>query len=94
MLRIIAIFILIYLVFRIVFTFILPWIARWYLKRYRNRFYRDNPDAAEAAERRKEKRKQYPQRDETKKPDTDQLGEYVDFEEVEDEDKDNDQAGK
>jgi len=86
MLRILAIFILIYLIFRIIFTFVLPRVARWYLNRYRKRFYRENPEAAEAAEKQKKSREYYAQKEKAKKPDTDQLGEYVDFEEIEDKD--------
>ncbi len=78
MLRIIATFILIYLVFRFMTMVVFPWIARWYLKRYKKRFYQDNPGAADAA--RKHSREQKVARE----ADTDQIGEYVDYEEITD----------
>jgi hypothetical protein len=74
MLRLIATFILIYLVFRIVTAWIMPMIVRWYVNRHKKKYYEKNPEV---------------RRD---KPTTksDQLGEYVDFEEIkEDEKKDN-----
>ncbi len=52
MLRIIATFILIYLIFRIMISFVLPKIGQWYLNRHRDKFYRNNPGAAKARERR------------------------------------------
>jgi len=84
MLRVIAIFILIYLIFRVVITFIVPWIARWYLNRFKKRFYRDNPWAAEAEAKRKAQYRKYQESQKNRKPDTDQLGEYVDYEEIDD----------
>ncbi len=84
MLRVIATFILIYLVFRIIITFVVPWIARWYLKRAKKRFYRDNQWAAEAEEKRKAQHKKYKESQKERKLDTDQLGEYVDYEEIDD----------
>lgn len=82
MLRVIATFILIYLVFRVLTAYVFPWIARWYLKRYQKRFYRENPSAAKAGEKRRQQEKE--RQRQMKKPDTDKLGEYVDYEEIKD----------
>lgn len=89
MLRIIATFIFIYLLFRILTTMIFPAIARWYLKRYKKRFYQNNPWAARAEENNSQKRQTNHQKSPKSKPDTDQLGEYVDFEEIKDNDHEN-----
>lgn len=84
MLRVIATFILIYLIFRVVITFVVPWVARWYLRRVKNKFYRDNPWAAEAEAKRKAQHQKYQESRKNRMPDTDQLGEYVDYEELDD----------
>ncbi len=84
MLRIIATFIIIYLIFRVLTAYVFPLIVRWYLGRYKKKFYNDNPWAAEAAEKRKKESIHQSGKDKTKKPDTDRLGEYVDFEEIND----------
>ncbi len=86
MLRIIATFILIYLIFRFVTAVIFPLIARWYLKRYQRKFYRNNPEAAKAGERRKQEGVHIRQGKQGDKPQTSKLGEYVDFEEINDHD--------
>ncbi len=87
MLRVIVTFILIYLIFRLVITFVVPWVARWYLKRVKKKFYRENPWAAEAEAKRKAQYHKYQESQKNRKPDTDQLGEYVDYEELDDDDK-------
>ena len=66
MLRLIATFVLIYLVFRIVTAWIMPMIVRWYVNRYKKKYYQKNP----------------PRPTEPPPSKTDQLGEYVDFEEI------------
>ena len=71
MLRLIATFILIYLIFRIVTAWVLPMVVRWYVNRYKKKYYDKNQQA---------RREEPPAK-------TDQLGEYVDYEEVK-EDKD------
>lgn len=76
MLRLIATFVLIYLVFRIVTAWIMPMVVRWYVNRYKKKYYRENPQA---------KKQQTPSPKGQPPTRTDQLGEYVDFEEVEEE---------
>lgn len=74
MARIILIFILIYLIFRILTAWIFPRIVRWYVERYKKRFYEQNPAARSAGEKKE-------------KPLSDQIGEYVDYEEIKEKDK-------
>lgn len=85
--KIIATFILIYLVFRIFTTWVLPMIARWYINRYRKRFYERNPHARQAGQRKKQGDLHISYKGEAGKTSTDDLGEYVDFEEVKEKDK-------
>ncbi len=88
MLRIIGTFILIYLIFRILISYIFPKIGQWYLNRYRDKFYRNNPAAAKAKERRKKQGMHIRQEQDKQSADTDKIGEYVDFEELENKDPD------
>ncbi len=85
MLRIIATFIIIYLVFRVLTTVIFPWIAKWYIRRYQKRFYRNNPQAQQARRKRKNEGVHISRMDDKRKPDTDRIGEYVDYEEIREE---------
>ena len=88
MLRIIATFILIYLVFRVLTTIVFPWIARLYLNRYKKRFYRENPWAAEAGRKSsQEASRWHREKAKGREADTDRLGEYVDYEEIEEDSK-------
>ena len=84
MLRIIATFILIYLIFRIMIFFVFPKIGQWYLNRHRNKFYKNNPAAARARERREKQKMHVSQSGQKNTNDTDNIGEYVDFEEIKD----------
>jgi hypothetical protein len=85
MLKIIATFILIYLIFRIIISFVLPKIGQWYLNRHREKFYSNNPGAARAKERQKKHGMNISNNKKGKHTDTDKIGEYVDFEEIDDE---------
>lgn len=80
MLRIILTFILIYLIFRILTTYVFPWLVRWYLRRFQNRFYRDNPWHQQQQQHKKEGEVNISGAPPKSKKD--QLGEYVDFEEI------------
>ncbi len=84
MLRIIATFVLIYLIFRIMISFVFPRIGQWYLNRHRDKFYRNNPGAARAKERREKQGMRINQNGKEKHTDSDKIGEYVDFEEIDD----------
>lgn len=84
MLRIILTFIVIYLIFRIVLFFIIPKLGQWYLNRHRDKFYRSNPAAAKAKERRDQQQMHIKQNKDHRITDTENLGEYIDFEEIKD----------
>lgn len=86
MLRIILTFILIYLVFRILTTFVFPWLASWYLKRFSKRFYRNNQWQGQHHQQKQEHGVHISGKPpESKKDD---LGEYIDFEEIKEEKQD------
>ncbi|MDR4988328.1 MAG: hypothetical protein RG741_05755 [Bacteroidales bacterium] len=85
--KIIGTFILIYLIFRILVFYVMPRIGQWYLNRHRDRFYRNNPSAAKAKERMEKQGMRIAQDQKHQTTDTDNIGEYVDFEDVEDDDK-------
>ncbi len=82
--KIIATFIIIYLIFRIVIFYIIPKIGQWYLNRHRNKFYRNNPAAAKAKKRMEKQGMQISQESKYQSTDSDNIGEYVDYEEIED----------
>ncbi len=82
MLRIILTFIIIYLIFRIVLFFIIPRLGQWYLNRHRNKFYRNNPNAANAQQRPQKNDMHISDQKKHNEARTDQIGEYVDFEEI------------
>lgn len=81
MLRIIATFIFIYLIFRVFTAYILPLIVKWYLNRAKKKFYRDNPHLAPDDEK-KEGEMTISFRKGKSRTDTENLGEYTDFEEI------------
>ncbi len=86
MIRIIATFILIYLIFRIFVGWILPALVRWYVGSYRKRFYRNNPQARQTSQKKKGGvHIQYT--DDPEASATDRIGEYVDFEDLKENDK-------
>ncbi len=85
--KIIATFILAYLIFRIFTAWILPMIARWYINRFRKKFYERNPHARQSGERKKRGDIHITYKSSAEKTSTDDLGEYVDFEEVKEKDK-------
>jgi len=80
--KIIATFFLAYLIFRVFTAWILPMIARWYINRYKKRFYEQNPHAKKAGERHRHGSMHITYTDDTGKADTGKLGEYVDYEEL------------
>ncbi len=86
--RLIVTLILIYFLFRLLTAYVFPWIARWYLRQYREKFFRDNPGAARASEKRKSDPGYQHRRKTTGRPDTDKLGEYIDYEEITDDETD------
>lgn len=89
LIRIIATFLLIYLVFRFFTMYIFPLLVRWFINKQKKRFYEQNPHMRPPDQ--EEKKKQgvkFSQKEGSSKPGkpTDQIGEYVDFEELKEED--------
>ncbi|MFN2395692.1 MAG: hypothetical protein ABR597_08395 [Bacteroidales bacterium] len=95
--RIIATFILIYLIFRLFTYYVLPWILKWYLKRFKKKFYESNPHLRQEEETsgkgKSKVRITYKRSDERNKS-LDDVGEYVDFEELDEEKKQQDNNRK
>mgnify|MGYP006286484303 CR=1 FL=1 len=92
LLRILATFILIYLVFRLFTYYVLPWILKWYLKRFKRKFYERNPhlrQEEEATGKGKSKVHITYKRSDERNKSLDDVGEYVDFEDVDEEKKRN-----
>lgn len=87
LLKIIATFILIYLIFRIFIAWILPMIARWYINRFKKRFYQQNPQARQARERHRQGEVSITYTQDPGQAATNDLGEYVDFEEIKEKEK-------
>ncbi|MFC1732761.1 hypothetical protein ACFL6I_20870 [candidate division KSB1 bacterium] len=72
--------ILIYLLFRVMVKYLFPYLLRWYLKRFQNKFYEQNPHLKK--EQNKKDTKVHIKRPGSRKINTDTIGEYVDYEEV------------
>lgn len=82
LLRFILIIIIIYYAFRLLIRYVLPWLVKLYLKNFQKNFYKQNPNV-----RQKDKRKDgdvkvdyVPNKEER----DNNIGEYVDFEEIDD----------
>jgi hypothetical protein len=84
MLKVLWVLLLIYLFFRLLTRTLLPLFARNYVKKAQEKFYQQNPDINPEEAKKKEgevKVKSRPQKSAVSKK---ELGDYVDFEEVED----------
>ncbi len=73
LIKILATFFIIYLVFRFVTLYIIPPIVRWQIFRYKKKFYEQNPHLRKDKENQESPPKSKP---------SDQIGEYVDYEEI------------
>ena len=82
MLRLIFWLIIFYLLFRILVRYVFPYIVRYFLKNSEEKFYRQNPDIKKKKEG--EVSIDYmPDKDKKNNDkDKDDMGEYVDFEEL------------
>ncbi len=87
MYKILATFILIYLIFRILTTWVFPGIVKWYLKRYKDRFYRENPHLRPDEHQKQEGDIHIRYKKDHNRPDSGKIGEYVDYEEIKDNNK-------
>ncbi|TVQ86289.1 MAG: hypothetical protein EA393_12335 [Bacteroidetes bacterium] len=90
LIRIIATFILIYLIFRLFTSIVLPWLMRWYLNRFKKKFYEQNPhlrqDQEQTGKGKSKVRITYKRSQQGEKS-LDDVGEYVDYEEIKEEEK-------
>ncbi len=94
LIRILATFILIYLIFRLFTTYVLPWLMRWYLNRFKRKFYEQNPHLRQEEEQTKKGKSKVRityKRSQQNGKSLDDVGEYVDFEDIDDENQKNSQ---
>jgi hypothetical protein len=87
MYRIIATFIIIYLIFRVLTTWVFPMIVKWYLKRYKKKFYEQNPHLRQDDQQRAEGDVHISIPRDEGNPGSNKIGEYVDYEEIKDNNK-------
>ena len=84
--RTIFIILIIYFLFRILSRFVFPWIAAWWLRRFERNFFERNPHL-----RREEQRKEGEVHIDYMPPGTsktgDDDGEYIDYQEIKENDK-------
>ncbi len=86
LIRIIATFILIYLAFRLFTMYIFPWLLRWFINRQKEKFYEQNPHLRpDEPDKKKKPGTHFSGGTQTTEKPTDQIGEYIDFEEVKEE---------
>jgi hypothetical protein len=88
--RLILTFVLIYLAFRVITMYLLPTLIKWYLKRFQRKFYEQNPHLRQEKEVHKKGSTRVIIQEDQKKTDknlTDDIGEYIDYEEIKDDKK-------
>ncbi len=73
--------ILIYLLFRIAVRYLFPFLVKWYLKRFQQRFYEQNPHIRNNEKTSPDGKVHIKRPGRQKKNDKD-IGEYINFEEV------------
>jgi predicted Holliday junction resolvase-like endonuclease len=84
LLRLFITFVLIYLAFRVITMYLVPMLVRWYIRRFQRKFYEQNPHLRQEKETRHGKTRVIipdDQQKQDKKP-SDDIGEYVDYEEI------------
>lgn len=87
MYKIIATFIIIYLIFRVLTTWVFPRVIKWYLQRYKKKFYEQNPHLRQERQHKTKGDIHISYTREANQPDSNKIGEYVDYEEVKDKNK-------
>lgn len=89
MLKFLFFLVVIYLFLRFMGRYIIPWLVRRYIKKTQQKFYKQNPDADPGYQQKKKKKEgEVNIKTGKKKSDQkndDELGEYVDYEEIDDE---------
>ncbi len=87
LLRIIIVFILIYLVFRVITLYIMPWLLKKFIERQRKKYYeRTGQKDNSYNTKNKSERDINISNNGKKQLSTDDVGEYVDFKEIKDDD--------
>ncbi len=90
MLEIIGTFILIYIIFRVVTGLIIPWLLKRQLNKYKKKYYERNQGGRKYSGKQRNKDVNISIKTKDKKRfDSDNIGEYIDFEEIEDNNKNN-----
>lgn len=82
--RFFFIVIIIYVIFRLLIRYVFPFIVKRYLKRFQNNFYEQNPHLKNQQQKKEgEVNIEHDPSKNSKKKGNDDIGEYVDYEEVE-----------
>ena len=84
MLKFLTFLLVIYLVFRIFTRVLLPLVAKNYVRKAQEKFYRQNPDINPDEAKKREGEVHIKSRPAKQDRKTDELGDYVDFEEIDD----------
>ncbi len=84
MFKVLWIILLIYLFFRLLTRTLFPFLARNYVKKAQEKFYQQNPNISPEEAKRKEGEVNIKTKPTPKATQKEALGDYVDFEEVED----------
>ncbi|MFW5663553.1 MAG: hypothetical protein ACOCYD_00795 [bacterium] len=85
LIRIIGTFLIIYLVFRILAMYVFPLLVRWFINKQKKKFYEQNPHMRPPETEEKSKggvKFSRAGNAATDSKSTDQIGEYVDFEDI------------
>ncbi len=83
MLEFILWIILIYFAFRMFARFILPYLLKYFLKRFQQKFYQQNPHINPNRKEGETNVEFVPENKTKVKTDSDKIGEYLDYEEIE-----------
>ncbi len=83
MLNFILWFILIYMLFRVIGKYLLPFLLKYYLKRFQQKFYQQNPHIDPNRKEGDTNIESTPDNKSKKRKTTDNIGEYIDYEEIE-----------
>jgi hypothetical protein len=89
LIKLIITFFLIYLAFRLITMYLLPTLIKWYLKRFQQKFYEQNPHLRREQEVHKKgnTRVIIEEQQKSDKNIPDDIGEYIDYEDIKDENK-------
>jgi len=74
--------ILIYFAFRIISRFLLPYLVKYFFKRFQQKFYQQNPHIHSEKKEGETSVDYKPSKKENRKTNADAIGEYIDYEEI------------